>query len=64
VRLASNLEGSASPIKRILDQPAPQPGRKNGGARGEHGAGETNGSERPLTLAERIRALQSRSGRT
>ena len=51
VRLATNLEGSASPIQRILDQPASQPARPNGG-------------ERPLTLAERIRALQSRSGRS
>ena len=64
VRLATNLEGSASPIQRILDQPAAQPARKNGGGRAEHGAVETNGGERPLTLAERIRALQSRSGRS
>ena len=65
VRLAANLEGSASPIQRILDQPAPQPARqKNGGGRAEHGAVETNGGERALTLAERIRALQSRSGRS
>jgi chromosome segregation ATPase len=64
VRLAANLEGSASPIQRILDQPAPKPARPNGGGGTKHGAAETNGGERPLTLAERIRALQSRSGRT
>jgi chromosome segregation ATPase len=66
VRLAANLEGSASPIQRILDQPAPQPARPNGpngGGRAERSAADPNG-ERPLTLAERIRALQSRSGRT
>jgi len=62
VRLATNLEGTTSPIKRILDQPAAPPVHKNGGGRPERAA-ETNGGERPLTLAERIRALQSRSGR-
>ncbi|HLL26861.1 MAG TPA: hypothetical protein VKT73_04335 [Xanthobacteraceae bacterium] len=60
VRLATNLEGKASPIPRLLDQPA----RQNGGGHADRGAAETNGGERPLTLAERIRALQSRSGRS
>ncbi|HXY89869.1 MAG TPA: hypothetical protein VEH75_04540 [Xanthobacteraceae bacterium] len=64
VRLAANLEGSASPIQRILDQPESKPARQNGGGRKERGTAETNGGERPLTLAERIRALQSRSGRS
>jgi chromosome segregation ATPase len=64
VRLATNLEGSASPIQRILDQPAPQPAHKNGGGSTKHGAAETNGGDRPMSLAERIRALQSRSGQT
>jgi chromosome segregation ATPase len=63
VRLAANLEGSGSPIPRILDQPAAQPSRQNGGGHRERGAVEANG-ERPLTLAERIRALQSRPGRS
>jgi chromosome segregation ATPase len=63
VRLATNQEGSASPIQRILDQPAPKPAHQNG-ASTKHGAAETNGGERPMSLAERIRALQSRSGRT
>jgi hypothetical protein len=57
------LEGNASPIQRILDQPAAKPAHQNGGST-KHGAAETNGGERPMSLAERIRALQSRSGRT
>ena len=64
VRLATNLEGNASPIQRILDQPVPKPTRQNGGGGTKHGTAETSGGERPLTLAERIRALQSRTGRT
>ncbi len=55
-RLASSLEGSNSPIEQIL---ADTPVRQNGihGVNGEHG-----GDDRPLTLAERIRALQVKQG--
>jgi chromosome segregation ATPase len=64
VRLATNLEGTGSPIPRLLEQPAaaqplPQAPRQSGGR-----TTEPAGGERPLTLAERIRALQSRSGRS
>jgi chromosome segregation ATPase len=65
-RLAANLEGSESPIERILNEaPAPAPlpiaRHQNGPARTAPGAEPTNG-ERPLSLAERIRALQTRQG--
>jgi chromosome segregation ATPase len=57
-RLTANLEGSGSPIERILSEtPAPAP-RQNGGP-GRPGGAPAD-SERPLTLAERIRALQTR----
>jgi chromosome segregation ATPase len=71
-RLAANLEGSDSPIERILaETPAPAPApipapRQNGGAiRAPVAAsGTPPAGERPLSLAERIRALQTRSGRS
>jgi chromosome segregation ATPase len=59
-RLAANLEGTASPIERILNE-APAP-RQNGPTRASAPA-ETAGDDRPLSLAERIRALQLRSSR-
>lgn len=55
VRLAANLEGKDSPIQRILDQPAPA--RQNGGGRAPDAA-ETGGAKGPVSLADRIRALQ------
>ena len=64
-RLAANLEGSESPIERILaETPAPAPVRRNGGsAHGEAPDADTMTGELPLALAERIRALQTRQGR-
>ncbi len=55
-RLAASLEGNDSPIEQIL---ADTPLHQNGSyaANGDHPAGE-----RPQSLAERIRALQIRSG--
>jgi chromosome segregation ATPase len=61
-RLAANLEGTASPIERILNE-ATAPPRQNGPTR-PAGAAETVGDDRPLSLAERIRALQLRSSRS
>jgi chromosome segregation ATPase len=58
VRLAANLEGTNSPIQRILDQPSPT--QPNGGGSAT-GTAETNGGA-PLTLADRIRALQRTRG--
>lgn len=58
VRLAANLEGNDSPIQRILDQPSPT--QPNGGGSAT-GTAETNGGA-PLTLADRIRALQRTRG--
>jgi len=57
VRLAANLEGTTSPIQRILDQRTVSGGRQNGGGR-ESEPAETNGGDSPMSLAERIRALQ------
>jgi outer membrane murein-binding lipoprotein Lpp len=63
-RLAANLEGSESPIERIINEAPPPPVvRQNGPGRAAAGAEPANG-ERPLSLAERIRALQTRSGRS
>jgi chromosome segregation ATPase len=62
-RLAANLEGADSPIERILSEaPALPPLRQNGPSHAP-GAPEQANGDRPLSLAERIRALQVRSGR-
>ena len=63
-RLAANLEGSGSPIERILAEVPPPPARQNGGPSRIAMAGEQANGERPLSLAERIRALQMRTSRT
>jgi chromosome segregation ATPase len=61
-RLAANLEGSESPIERILrEAPAPA-ARQNGGGARVASPGNPANDEQPLSLAERIRALQMRSG--
>ncbi len=65
-RLAANLEGKDSPIERIVaETPAPAPLRANGGpGRAAASAnGDASPGEQPLSLAERIRALQMRSER-
>jgi chromosome segregation ATPase len=68
-RLAANLEGAESPIERIINEappPAPAPIARhgqNGQSRTTVAAAPANG-ERPLSLAERIRALQTRQGRS
>jgi chromosome segregation ATPase len=64
-RLAANLEGSDSPIERILSEApvAASAPRQNGPTR-TAGAAEQASDDRPLSLAERIRALQVRSGRS
>lgn len=59
-RLAANLEGSGSPIERILSEP-PTP-QQNGPLHND--AAGTNNGKRPQSLAERIRALQTRSSRS
>ncbi|MEX2129506.1 MAG: hypothetical protein WD871_14875 [Xanthobacteraceae bacterium] len=59
-RLAANLEGADSPIERIISEAPTTAPRQNGPARG---APEQANDDRPLSLAERIRALQVRSGR-
>ncbi|MCC6947709.1 MAG: hypothetical protein IT539_08075 [Bradyrhizobiaceae bacterium] len=61
-RLAANLEGSDSPIERILSEAPPSAPRENGPTR-VAGTLEAPAGERPLSLAERIRALQTRSDR-
>jgi chromosome segregation ATPase len=53
-RLAASIEGTHSPIEQIL---ADTPVRQNGSY-----ANGDNPDERPMTLAERIRALQVSSG--
>ncbi len=59
-RLAASLEGPNSPIEQILaDTPLPQ--RQNGSHAGVNG--DDADAERQQSLAERIRALQVRSGR-
>jgi chorismate mutase len=71
-RLAANLEGSDSPIERILAETPPPPppsiSRQNGSparlAVSAEGGPSTATAERPLSLAERIRALQTRSARS
>jgi chromosome segregation ATPase len=68
VRLSASLEGTGA-IDRILGEAAP---RQNGPSRPiaagaapiEPVTMEPAGRERPMSLAERIRALQARSGRT
>lgn len=61
-RLAANLEGSDSPIDRILgDTPVPAEATHQNGPTAAAAAEQANG-DRPLSLAERIRALQVRSG--
>ena len=60
-RLTANLEGSSSPIERILSETSAPAPRQNGGPGRAGGApADPHGGERPLTLAERIRALQTR----
>jgi chromosome segregation ATPase len=56
VRMAANLEGTNSPIQRILDQPSATGTRKNGS--GHKAEADKNGSDSPMSLADRIRALQ------
>lgn len=55
VRLAANLEGTNSPIQKILEQPSPA--RQNGNGRPPE-VSPSNGGEGPMSLADRIRALQ------
>lgn len=59
VRLAANLEGKNSPIQRILDQPPAS--RQNGGGHATDTA-ETAAGSGPISLADRIRALQRTRG--
>jgi peptidoglycan hydrolase CwlO-like protein len=59
-RLAANLEGSSSPIERIISEASPSTPRQNGPT---HAGTERANGDRPLSLAERIRALQLRSSR-
>ncbi|HEY7458798.1 MAG TPA: hypothetical protein VH765_08600 [Xanthobacteraceae bacterium] len=62
-RLAVNLEGAASPIERIISEaPAPAPRQNGGPTRAPDTPDQANG-DRPLSLAERIRALQLKSSR-
>jgi chromosome segregation ATPase len=61
-RLAANLEGASSPIDRIISEATPSTtSRQNGPTPG--GATEHANGDRPLSLADRIRALQLRSSR-
>jgi chromosome segregation ATPase len=60
-RLTANLEGNDSPIERIISE-APPLSRQNGGQAHLAAVADPNGA-RPPSLAERIRALQTRSGR-
>jgi chromosome segregation ATPase len=67
-RLAANLEGADSPIERIINEAPPPPApivrqSQNGQSRPAAAANPAN-DERPLSLAERIRALQTRQGRS
>lgn len=55
VRLAANLEGTNSPIQKILEQPSSA--RQNGNGRPAE-APPLSGGEGPMSLADRIRALQ------
>lgn len=55
VRLAANLEGTNSPIQKILEQPSPA--RQNGNGRPPE-VSPLSGGEGPMSLADRIRALQ------
>lgn len=55
VRLAANFEGTNSPIQKILEQPSSA--RQNGNGRPAE-VPPTNGGEGPMSLADRIRALQ------
>jgi chromosome segregation ATPase len=60
-RLTANLEGHDSPIERIISE-APAASRQNGAQAHTAAIAEPDGA-RPPSLAERIRALQTRSGR-
>jgi hypothetical protein len=60
-RLTANLEGHDSPIERIISE-APAASRQNGAQAHPAAIADTDGA-RPPSLAERIRALQTRSGR-
>jgi chromosome segregation ATPase len=60
-RLAANLEGASSPIERIINEATPSPRQHNGPTRS--GAPEHANGDKPLSLAERIRALQLKSSR-
>lgn len=55
VRLAANLEGTNSPIQKILEHPSPA--RQNGNGRPPEVSPSSSG-EGPMSLADRIRALQ------
>lgn len=55
VRLAANLEGTNSPIQKILEHPSPA--RQNGNGRPPE-VSPLSGGEGPMSLADRIRALQ------
>lgn len=55
VRLAANLEGTNSPIQKILEQPSSA--RQNGNGRPSE-VPPLSGGEGPMSLADRIRALQ------
>ena len=64
-RLAANLEGAESPIERIISEAPPPVPHQNGPTRTPAtGGSDLANGERPLSLAERIRALQTRQGRS
>ena len=64
-RLTTNLEGSGSPIERILSEvpTSASAQRQNGGPGRAGSAVDPSGAEPRPSLAERIRALQFRPGR-
>ena len=63
-RLTAALEGPGSPIETILAAEAPRPAVLGNGANGGSCPSiAPNGGERKGTLADRIRALQSRASR-
>ena len=64
-RLTANLEGSGSPIERILSEvpTSASAQRQNGGPGRAGSAVDPSGAEPRPSLAERIRALQFRPGR-
>ncbi|MDO8533554.1 MAG: hypothetical protein Q7S17_02270 [Xanthobacteraceae bacterium] len=63
-RLTANLEGSGSPIERILSDASASAQRQNGGpGRSGSAPADPSGAEPRPSLAERIRALQARPSR-